>query len=427
MTKKRFVLVGAGARSFMFSDSLLTTYRSSCELAAICDVNPKRMEYHNNVYRERFRSDPVRMYLADDFERMIAEQKPDAVIVASVDCTHEQFIIKAMQLGCDVISEKPLTTNAASCRRILEAVKSTGRSLRVSFNYRYAPATSTLKKLLQQEVIGKVNSIHFEWLLDTRHGADYYRRWHRDKTNSGGLIIHKASHHFDLLNWWLESEPELVFGLGSLAFYGKTNAEQRGAFRPYRRSTDDPSAAGDPFALNLRDAGNLQGLYLEAECEDGYLRDQNVFGENISIEDTMNLAVRYRNGTQLSYSLTSYSPWEGFRVALNGTKGRIQLEETHNSYITAGNSHISDGLSQSQQLTVFPHWEKPYHVEIPEAAGGHGGGDQLMLQDLFGDSPTEDPLRRVAGPMDGVYAVLIGVAANESFSSGLPVRIVPLC
>ena len=50
--------------------------------------------------------------------------------------------------------------------------------------------------------------MHFEWALDTVHGADYFRRWHREKKNSGGLLVHKSSHHFDLVNWWLGDVPD---------------------------------------------------------------------------------------------------------------------------------------------------------------------------------------------------------------------------
>jgi len=236
-------------------------------------------------------------------------------------------------------------------------------------------------------------------------------------------MVHKATHHFDLINWWLNSSPETVFGLGSLSFYGKINAENRGDFRPYVRSTGAPEAKNDPFALNLKDGESLENLYFKAEKEDGYLRDQNVFGDGISIEDTMNLAVRYKNGAQLSYSLTAYSPWEGYRIAFNGTKGRLELDELEKSYISAGNSLIGDGLNQSQRLTVFPHWEKPWHVEIPEAVGGHSGGDILLLEDLFGSGKKKDPLGRAAGHLDGARSVLTGIAANQSFATGQPVQI----
>jgi len=421
--KHRYAIVGTGARSFMFADALLDSYKATSALVALCDSNAARMAYHNKCYLERWGAKPVPAFAADDFEEMIRTAKPQTVIVTTMDRTHDDYIIRAMEAGCDVITEKPMTTDEKKCRAILDAVERTGRSLRVTFNYRYSPSRSTVKKLIMDGTIGEVKSVHFEWLLNTRHGADYFRRWHRDKKNSGGLMVHKSTHHFDLVNWWLDDAPEVVFGLGSLAFYGKINGERMGNYRPYPRSTAHPAAEGDPFALDLRDGEGLQGLYWEAEKEDAYLRDQNVFGDGISIEDTMNLVVGYRKGTQLSYSLTAYSPWEGFRIAFNGTKGRIELDELENSYISAGNSHIGDGLSESQRLTVFPHWAKPYHVEIPKGEGGHGGGDVMLLKDIFGMKSKSDPLKRAAGAKDGALSILTGIAANRSFATGLPVRV----
>lgn len=420
--KHRYVIVGTGGRSFMFAESLLQTYKSTSCLTAICDINPARTAYHNRTYQERYGVKPVSEYTAADFDLMLRKEKPHTVIVTTVDRTHDEYIIRAMEAGCDVITEKPMTTDETKCRAILDAVRRTGRRLRVSFNYRYAPSRSKVKELIMKGTIGEVKSVHFEWLLDTRHGADYFRRWHRDKRNSGGLMVHKSTHHFDLVNWWLDSEPRTVFGLGSLAFYGKINGQRMGNYHPYFRSTGSPAAKGDPFALDLKKDPSLRGLYFDPEKEDGYLRDQNVFGDGISIEDTMNLVVGYKNGAQLSYSLTAYSPWEGFRIAFNGTKGRIELDEMEQSYIAAGNSHIGDGLSKSQRLLVFPHWEKPWEVEIPKGVGGHGGGDIVMLEDLFG-TRKKDPLNRAAGHRDGALSILTGVAANRSFATGLPVAI----
>jgi predicted dehydrogenase len=419
--EKRYVIVGLGGRSRMFSEALLTTYKESSRIVGLCDVNQVRMDYNNEIFQSTHcLPAPVPTYKAADFDRMIAEQKPDTVIVTTVDRTHHRYIIRALELGCDVITEKPMTTDTEKCRAILDAVERTGKSVRVTFNYRYAATRTAVKELLMKKVIGEVKSIHFEWLLDTTHGADYFRRWHRDKRNSGGLMVHKSTHHFDLVNWWLDSAPETVFGLGNLAFYGKTNAEERGESHPYVRGTEAPE--GTPFALNLKDGGNLENLYFNAEGEDGYRRDQNVFGDGISIEDTMNVVVRYRNGAQLSYSLTAYSPWEGFRIAFNGTRGRIELDEMEKSYINAGGS-IGEGETQSHRITVFPHFQKPYAVEPPPAVGGHGGGDLPLLEDLFSSQPPSDPYGRAAGALDGALSILTGIAANQSFATGLPVKV----
>ena len=67
------------------------------------------------------------------------------------------------------------------------------------------------------DVIGEVKAVHFEWMLSTYHGADYFRRWHRDKRNSGGLLVHKSTHHFDLVNFWLNDKPKTVFAFGDFS------------------------------------------------------------------------------------------------------------------------------------------------------------------------------------------------------------------
>ncbi|QYY36671.1 Gfo/Idh/MocA family oxidoreductase [Ruficoccus sp. ZRK36] len=421
---KRYVIVGLGGRSSLFSEALLDTFKDACELVGLCDINQTRMDYHNSRFQEKYSAGPFPTYKAEDFDKMIAEQKPDTVIVTTMDRTHHQYIIRAMELGCDVISEKPMTTDTEKCRAILDAVERTGKSLKVTFNYRYAPSRTKVKELIATGVIGKIHSIHFEWLLDTRHGADYFRRWHRDKRNSGGLMVHKSTHHFDLVNWWIDSSPETVFGMGQLAFYGRDNAEKRGVKKFYVRSTDDPRAKDDPFALDLHETPELEGLYFNAEKEDdAYLRDRSVFSDGISIEDTMSVMVRYRNGTQMTYSLNAYCPWEGLRIVFTGDKGRIELEEVEKSYVNAGGGTSGEGESKGRTLLVRPLWDKPYEVEIEEGKGSHGGGDVRMLTDIFEPTGEEDPWKRAACHIDGARSILTGIAANASFATGLPVQV----
>ena len=421
-SRKRYAIVGMGSRTGMFAEAILGKYRDRCELVGLCDLNQTRINYYNRRFQQQFGGAPVPSYRAGDFDSMVREQKPSVVIVTTIDRTHHEYIIRAMELDCGVITEKPMTIDVDKCRAIFDAIARTGRTLRVTFNYRYSPLRTAVKELLMKGAIGVVKSVHFEWLLDTRHGADYFRRWHRDKRNSGGLMVHKATHHFDLVNWWLDSGPQTVFGFGSLAFYGRANAQARGITRFYQRSTGSPNAEGDPFALDLRADDALRGLYLDAEHEDGYVRDQSVFGDDISIEDTMNVLVRYRNGAQMSYTLSAYCPWEGYRIAFIGTRGRIELEDVES--IEGGNPAIivGENAQHGQRITVFPHWEKPYRAMIPPAIGGHGGGDALLAEDLFGNPPP-DPYQRAASHIDGARSILTGIAANISFETGLPVDV----
>jgi predicted dehydrogenase len=392
------------------------------------------MGYYNKRYTEKFGIEPLPVFMPDAFDQMIETRQVDCVIVTSVDRTHHEYIIRAMELGCDVITEKPMTVDAEKCQAILDCVKRTGRDLRVTFNYRYAPRCTRFKQLLADGVIGRPLSVTFEWLLDTSHGADYFRRWHRDKANSGGLMVHKATHHFDLINWWLDSAPQTVFGFGDLKFYGRANAEQRGETRSYERAYGNDDAQADPFALHLNRSEELKALYLDAEHEDGYFRDQNVFGDGITIEDDMALVVRYRNGATMSYHLSAYSPWEGFRVAFNGTKGRLEMEVVETGSVSSDAAKVDAtqlpagdllDIKESTRIVLRPHWSKPIEIPLGDVKGGHGGGDERMLQALFAP-PTDDPLGHAASYVDGAYSILTGIAANKSFETGSPVNVLDL-
>ncbi|RAV21368.1 Gfo/Idh/MocA family protein [Paenibacillus contaminans] len=422
MAKKKYALVGTGGRSHMFVNAVARDYRETAELVAFCDVNQTRMDYANRLLEKEHGLRPIPTYKEDRFDEMIAAEKPDVVIVSTVDRTHHTYIIRAMELGCDVITEKPMTVDEEKCQAILDAKRRTGRSLRVTFNYRYAPHNTKVRELIADGAIGDVFSVHFEWLLNTRHGADYFRRWHRDKANSGGLLVHKSTHHFDLVNFWLGSQPKSVFAMGGLNFYGKENAAKRGVTQFYERAHGSEAAKDDFFAIHLDRNEQLKELYLNAEHEDGYHRDQSVFGEGITIEDTLGVMVRYRSNAILTYSLNAYLPWEGFRVVFNGSKGRIEVNVVEASHIIAAGRSEDDGKVKDKTIMVYPMFEAPYEVEIEEGIGGHGGGDTVMLNDIFG-VPAEDRLNRAASHVDGAMSILTGIAGNISIRTGQPVDI----
>ena len=200
---KTYALVGTGGRSGLYIEAITGKYRHNAKFVAFCDTNQTRMDYANQQLVQNDIA-PVPTWKAADFGDMLTETKPDIVIVTSMDRTHDDYIVRALHAGCDVITEKPMTIDENRALRILDAVDATGYQVRVAFNYRYAPHHSKIRELLMQDTIGDVLSVHFEWLLNTEHGADYFRRWHRDKRNSGGLLVHKSTHHFDLMNFWLK-------------------------------------------------------------------------------------------------------------------------------------------------------------------------------------------------------------------------------
>ena len=421
--KVRYAQVGVGGRARMYYEALCSTYTDSCELVGFCDQSQTRMDYANRMIKEKFDHEPIPTYNYLDFETMVQTEKPDVIIVTSVDRTHDEYIVKSMELGCDVVTEKPITTDERKAQRIIDAQKKTGRHIRVAFNYRYAPHHTKIRELIRDGVIGDVFSVHFEWLLNTVHGADYYRRWHRNKANSGGLLVHKATHHFDLVNFWLGTEPDTVFAFGDLNFYGKQNAEKRGVKDFYYRCHGSEAAKGDHFAIDMDNNPTLKAMYLDAEKDSGYIRDRSVFGDDISIEDTMAVLVRYKNNVMMSYSLNSYLPWEGFNVMINGSKGRIEYHAVERPYINAGGDKKNEGATKTYEIKVYPMIGEPYIVPIKKIEGGHGGGDPVMLEDLFHPGAQEDEFHRAADHVDGIKSILTGVAANKFIASGMPIKV----
>jgi len=365
-------------------------------------------------------------YPDGEFDRMIEQGKPDCVIVTTIDCFHDVYICRAMELGCNVITEKPMTIDERRCQRIIDTQRRTGRSCRVTFNYRYSPPRTQVKHLLMSGIIGEVLSVDFHWLVDIRHGADYYRRWHRNKANSGGLMVHKATHHFDLVNWWISAVPETVYARGGNKFYNPRTADRYGLTKRSERCLDCPERERCPYALDLRKHEGLKRLYLDNEHHDGYFRDRCVFSDQIDIEDSVQLTVTYNSGAAMSYSLHSFMPWEGYIVTFNGSKGRLEHKCEETVYVS-GDERIPGSLKrEGTWIRVYPHFSPAREIEVWDASGGHGGGDPGVLEGFFAPYQPEDKYRRAADHRAGAYSILTGIAANRSMETGGPIRIADL-
>jgi predicted dehydrogenase len=357
---------------------------------------------------------------------MVREAKPAFVIVTTPCGTHHQYICRANELGVDVIAEKAMTVDAESCQRIIDTQKRTGRSCRISFNYRYSPPRTQVKDLLMSGVIGDVLSVDFHWMLNTLHGADYFRRWHSYKRMSGGLMVHKATHHFDLVNWWLSANPVSVYANGKREFYTPAMAKRLGLAGPHERCRTCPEKQKCGFELDMAANANLKALYLDNEQYDGYFRDRCVFRPDIEIEDTMNVIVSYDNNVTLSYSLNAFNAWEGYHIVFNGTAGRIEHKMEEQISISGDGSVPGAIKGEGTYIRVFPLRRPAYEVKAWTGEGGHGGGDAVMLKELFSPERVVDKYLRAADQRAGAYSVLVGVAANRCFTTGQPVRIADL-
>lgn len=421
--KLRVALVGTGIRGVDFwGKRLVDEYSDLLEFTGLCDINPGRLSF-------ALRYMGVNCPVFTGFEAMIAQAKPDLVIVCTKDSTHHEFIIRGLELGCDVLTEKPLTTDEQKCQAILEAERKTNRRLIVGFNYRWAPYMAKIKELLAENTIGRITSVDFHWYLNLYHGASYFRRWHGLRHEGGTLWVHKATHHFDLLNWWLDSDPEEVFAYGALEHYGSN-----GPFRGENcRSCSHKKECR--FYWDITEDEFLMNLYAANEHHDGYLRDSCLFRHEINIYDKMSAQVRYANDVVVNYSLTTYSPFEGWRIAFNGMDGRIEawqdipwLEqgELSQAELHAREMAQQAGGMEHKPIIVHKNWKDYETAVVSYPREGHGGGDERLQNKIFKNPEEPDPLKFAAGSRDGAMSILIGIAARKSIESGRPVRIAEL-
>jgi predicted dehydrogenase len=412
----RYAIVGTGSRHRMYREALVDhPVDPSNRLVALCDVNASRLELAGRGIPDRDRAG-VGCYDAADFDRMVAERRPDAVIVTTPDALHDAYIARALRAGCDAITEKPMTTDLGRLKRIVDTQRETGRTVTVTFNYRYNPANTQLKELLASGAIGELTAVDFRWSLDRVHGADYFRRWHRDKRMSGGLLVHKATHHFDLANWWVASRPATVSAIGSRRFYVPATAEALGLSGHGERCHDCPVSTACPYRLDLAGDPELKALYLDTEGADGYLRDRCIFSDEITIEDTMQVQVGYANGVSMNYTLCAYSPWEGYEIVFHGTEGELNHRHVGVHGIFGGTRHEAD--DDATTTLLHRHGEAPRQLEVWSGEGDHGGGDPVMLDYLLNPSAGEDPYRRRASHIDGTWSILTGISANVAMERG---------
>lgn len=394
---KRYALAGTGVRGWGFAKAIQEEFSASASLVGLFDTNLSRMKAFSDLL-----GSPCRGYL--DFGELVREAAPQVLIICTPDASHDELIAQAFAHGLDVIVEKPLTTTLAKLQRIIRLEETYQRKVRVAFNCRYMPFFLELKKLLSTAPIGEIKQVNLEWSIDRTHGAEYFRRWHGCRETSGGLLVHKSTHHFDLMNWLLEDTPVELSAMGALEVYGKNGPFSGSHCRDCRHRSECPLASKPDWE-------GIEKLYFAAEHEDGYLRDRCLYREEIDIHDTMNVLVHYRRGAHLNYSLVAYSSSEGLQLSMTGTKGRLQTEKFFRGNLRQEEGHsirIATGVGDCFESRV---------IHVAPSEGAHSGGDTRMFHDIF-YGVSEDPWQQNADSSAGAMSCMIGIMANHSIVSG---------
>ena len=406
--KRRYAIVGTGDRATgMWGRAVRESYSDVVDFVGLCDINGKRVLASKELIGAGCPT-------FTNFDEMCDKTKPDLLMVTTVDNFHHEYITKALDRGMDVMTEKPMVIDEKQCQAVLDAEKRNQRKIVVTFNYRYAPKHRTVKEVLMSGEIGRVLSVDFSWYLDVQHGADYFRRWHRLRRGGGSLYVHKATHHFDLVNWWLDADPIEVIADGQLKVYGSNGPFRHSNCRPC------PHKKECRFHYDMTSNPTRMKLYASAEDVDGYHRDGCVYRQDVDIFDTMSAMVKYSNGATMSYSLNAHMPFEGFRVAFNGELGRLEVRD-HERQPWA----VADDDETEIYVTRSFGQRRRVPIVAATTAGGHGGGDTRLRDLIFRKVSVPDHMK-LPGSRAGAMSCLTGIAARKSVDEKRAIRIADL-
>jgi len=355
-------LIGAGARGVdQLAGRAVATGRF--RFVAVCDPSQDGREF----FKSRISRD-VREF--ESFDDLMAWNDFDVAVITSPDFAHEAQAVACLEAGKDLLLEKPIAISHAGGTRVVEAAERNKRVVVVGFVLRYAPLYARAKELVDQGWIGKLTTI---WVLHSvKSGSDwYFHDWHGTFANTGGLLLQKGSHDFDIINWFAGSRVQQVSAIGSRDVFG-----------------------GDkPNGLRCPQCGERHAC--PERMPDDHPRTQCAFRREIDCLDNHMVLMEFENGVKASYDECHYTPDDNREYIFIGTKGKLKLDDRAGK-LTMELRHSGDVM------------------EYRPSAGreGHGGGDPRLIEDLAHaiDSRTQ-PL---AGVKAGLESIRVGLMAHES-------------
>ena len=374
MKKRKIILIGAGDRGTVYA----TEGKMSCpdfEIVAVADRDPVRRNY----IREMFQIPDELCF--DSWEAILSKPKmADAAIIATQDHLHFAPCMKAIELGYDILLEKPIAPTATECIRIADAAKAKGVRVVVCFVLRYAPFFRLLKKLIAEGKVGKIiNVVHMERIGHLSYAHHFVRGDWRNTEVSAPLALAKTCHDMDILQWLLDARCTKVQSFGSLLHFCPENKPEGSpeycvegcpvekscpysTLRIYRDRSCPTLVRTATKKHNPTDEEIMDTITHTRYGKCVYSSDNNVVDHQV-----FNLA--YDNGATVSFTVSAFNKG-GRMIRIMGTKGELYGELKNSDHVT-----LYDFESKSE--TVYRMADE---ITDEDSAGGHGGGDRGIIR-----------------------------------------------
>lgn len=396
MKKFQLGVIGAGDRAVGYLKGIFGKLRDegTAEVLGVADINPVRA-------REG-QKDLGAKHAFEDYRKLLDLKELDAVFIMTPDFTHAPIVQDAQAAGKHIYCEKPMATTLEACNDIVMAAEKAGVIFFAGHNVRYGNTGRTMHRLIME---GKIGNLRMVWARRFVEGAKYWHRWHRDKTKSGGLLVHKGCHYMDQMNWHSNSRPRYVAAFGGL------NVHTPRDNMPKRCSECQEKC---PHYMDIG-KDRHERYFLNAEKHDGYIRDLCVYAPGATVFDNAVVAIEYANEVRGTYMECHFAPISDMETEVGavGDEGLL---------VRSRHSIGSSGAIEKNAVIRFES-TKTKTAEIVPIDDIKPAGDEATVRAFI------DCLNRGEQPEssyeDGWDSAVLGIAAQTAAAERKTVEILP--
>lgn len=414
------IVIGAGSRGSKYA-KLMAQLPDKYKVVAVADSGKSCRE----KVRELAQLPEEACY--ESWEQILAQPKmADLAVIATLDDMHYQPALRAIEKGYHLLLEKPVSQTARECADVALAAEKKGVSVLVCHVLRYSPFFKTVKQLLMADTIGQVMSVvHVEAVGNVHQSHSFVRgNWHSQE-DSTPMLLAKSCHDMDILQWLLDKPCKRVQSFGDLTWFRKENAP---AGAPVR-CADGGCPVGDTCPYNCiklyyddKENSWFRGAATRGKTDGQLPTDEEVlhalqttdyglcvYHANNDVVDHQVVNMEFEGGVTASFTMNAFNQG-GRYIRLFGTKGEL--------YANMSDSEITVYTFEDKQRRSYPVLETEESI-----LGGHGGGDEGIIQELYEYLSGSYAGYCAADITTSVKNHLIGFAAEQSRRDGTVVSV----
>ena len=375
MKKLKVILIGAGDRGMRYTN-IMKDMPEKYEVIAVAEPIENRREFVKEKH-----SIPDDMCFTDWNPLLEKGKIADLCLIATMDRDHFAPAMKAIELGYDVMLEKPIAPTQEQCTAIHKAAKEKGVKVIICTVLRYSEVFNCLKRIIDEGRVGKIMSINHEECVGFLHQSHSFVRgnWGNSERSSN-MLLQKSCHDIDILQWLLGKKCKKVQSFGTLSYFTEENAPEGAPEYCYQGC---PEADTCPFnAIKVYYDDKENGWFRGAATKHVYHTDEMVekaiketqYGKCVfrcdnDVVDHQTVNMLFEDNVTVTFSMNAFNAG-GRHIHIMGTKGEIRAALDSGSPITV----YTHATKQSEEFDIYG---------TDGVVGGHGGGDGGIVATVY--------------------------------------------